>query len=68
MSNSSSVRLSMEYFEFDKKLKKNIFKADGEDTSQVERATFLVKFFKFKNNTYNELIEFIINQQGIKND
>jgi len=67
MSNSASVRIGVEYFEFDKKLQKNIIKADGEDTSQVERSSFLVKFFKLNNNIYNELITFIINQQGVEN-
>ena len=66
MGNSTSVRLGVDYFEFDSKLKKNIIKADGEDTSQVERATLIVKYFKAKNNVYIDLVEFIVREQGIK--
>ena len=66
MGNSTSIRLGVDYFEFDNNLKKNIIKADGEDTSQVERAALLVKYFKAKNNIYLDLIEFIIKQQGVK--
>jgi len=64
MSNSRSVRLGIDYFEFDANLKKNIFKSDGEDTSQIERASFLVKYFKANNNIYLDFIEFITKIQG----
>ena len=67
MANSTSVRIGIEYFDFDKRLQKNIIKADGENTSQVERASLIVKFFKSNNNIYNELITFIIKQQGVEN-
>ena len=66
MSNSTSVRLGVDYFDFDKNLMKNIIKAGGEDTSQVERATLLVKYFKTENNIYLDLIDFIIKEQGVK--
>jgi len=67
MVNSASVRIGVEYFDFDKRLQKNIIKAEGENTSQVERASLLVKFFKSNNNIYNELVTFIIKQQGVEN-
>lgn len=67
MNNGRSVRLGNEYYDFDNNLKKNIFKADGEDTSQIERARFIVKYFKSKNNIYLDFIEFIIKEQGVKN-
>lgn len=67
MSNSRSVRLGNDYFEFDSNLKKNIFKSDGEDTSQIERATFIVQYFKSKNNIYLDFIEFITKKQGKEN-
>jgi len=66
MSNSTSVRLGIDYFDFDKNLMKNIIKAGGEDTSQVERATLLVKYFKTENNIYLDLIDFIIKEQGVE--
>ena len=66
MSNSTSVRLGINYFDFDKNLMKNIIKAGGEDTSQVERATLLVKYFKTENNIYLDLIDFIIKEQGVE--
>jgi len=67
MSNSTSRRLGVDYFEFDNNLKKNIIKSDGEDTSQIERAGLIVNFFKSKNNIYLDFINFIIKEQGGKN-
>lgn len=67
MSNSTSVRLGVEYFEFDNNLKLNIIKADGENTSQVERAGLIVEYFKTKNNIYLDFIDFIVKKQGVKN-
>jgi len=67
MSNSTSRRLGVDYFEFDNNLKKNIIKSDGEDTSQIERAGLIVKFFKSKNHIYLDFINFIIKEQGGKN-
>ena len=64
MGNSTAIRLGVEYFDFDSNLKKNIIKADGEDTSQVERASFIVKFFRAENNIYKEFVSFIVKQQG----
>ena len=64
MGNSTSIRLGADYFVFDNNLKKNIIKADGEDTSQVERATLIVKYFKTKNNIYLDFIKFIKEIQG----
>jgi len=66
MGNSTAIRLGVDYFEFDRNLKKNIIKAEGEDTSQVERATLLVKYFKTNNNIYLDFIEFITKMQGNK--
>jgi len=67
VSNTASVRLGVEYFEFDGKLKLNIIKADGDDTSQPERAGLIAKFFKAKNNIYLDFLEFVVQQQGGKN-
>ncbi len=67
LANSTSVRLGVDYFEFDNNLKLNIIKADGEDTSQVERAGLIVKYFKSKNNIYLDFVDFIVKEQGVKN-
>jgi len=67
MSNSTSRRLGVDYFEFDNNLKKNIIKSDGEDTSQIERAGLIVNFFKSRNHIYLDFINFIIKEQGGKN-
>ena len=66
-SNTTSVRLGADYFGFDSNLNKNIIKAEGEDTSQPERASLLVKFFKTNNPIYLEFIEFIVKEQGGQN-
>lgn len=68
MNNSTSVRMGVDWIEFDNKLFKNIIKAGGENTSQVERASLIVKFNKSRNDIYNELIEFILKNQGAEND
>lgn len=67
MGNSTSVRLGVDYFEFDMNLKSNIFKADGENTSQIERANLIVEYFKSKNNIYLDFVDFIVKKQGVKN-
>jgi len=65
--NSTAIRLGSDYFGFDNNLMKNIIKSGGEDTSQVERASLIVKYFKSNNDIYLDFINFIINEQGVKN-
>ncbi len=68
MGNSTAIRLGVDYFEFDHNLKLNIVRKEGEDTSQVERASYIVKYFKTKNNIYLDFVDFITKEQGVEND